>query len=224
MIHDDSENATTSKRRPNPLIVSNFFNKLSRILLPFKTSPIQHFCLKKQNENLQFSASFSYHFIFFYHSFAPFFSHFMDDIEVPKYFICPISLQIMKDPVTAITGITYDRESIEQWLITGINTRCPVTQQPLTRDSDLTPNHTLRRLIQAWCTENASLGVDRIPTPKPSVDKFHFLKLVKELQQPDSKMKALRELELFAVNNERNRKYMVEAGVPKAMLDRKSVV
>ena len=142
----------------------------------------------------------------------------MDDIEVPKYFICPISLQIMKDPVTAITGITYDRESIEQWLITGINTRCPVTQQPLTRDSDLTPNHTLRRLIQAWCTENASLGVDRIPTPRPSVDKFHFLKLVKELQQPDSKMKALRELELLAAKNERNRNYMVEAGIPKAML------
>ncbi|XWS43338.1 hypothetical protein CRYUN_Cryun16bG0094500 [Craigia yunnanensis] len=142
----------------------------------------------------------------------------MDDIEFPKYFICPISLQIMKDPVTAITGITYDRESIEHWLLKGKNTSCPVTQQPLPRDSDLTPNHTLRRLIQAWCTENASLGVDRIPTPKPSVDRFHFLKLVKELQHPDSKMKALRELELLAAKNERNRKYMVEAGIPKAML------
>ncbi|XVF07524.1 hypothetical protein REPUB_Repub06bG0146600 [Reevesia pubescens] len=142
----------------------------------------------------------------------------MDDIEVPKYFICPISLQIMKDPVTAITGITYDRESIEQWLLKGNNTNCPVTQQPLPRDSDLTPNHTLRRLIQAWCTENASLGVDRIPTPKPSLDKFYFLKLIKELQHPDTKMKALKELDLLAANNERKRKYMVEAGVPKAML------
>ncbi|EOY08489.1 PREDICTED: E3 ubiquitin-protein ligase PUB24 [Theobroma cacao] len=143
----------------------------------------------------------------------------MDDIEVPKYFVCPISLQIMKDPVTAITGITYDRESIEQWLLKGKNTSCPVTQQPLPRDSDLTPNHTLRRLIQAWCTENASLGVDRIPTPKPSVDKFHFRKLIKELDKhPDSKMEALRELDLLAAKNERNRKYMVEAGVPKAML------
>lgn len=42
----------------------------------------------------------------------------MDEIEVPKYFICPISLQIMKDPVTTITGITYDRDSIEHWLFT----------------------------------------------------------------------------------------------------------
>ncbi|XP_021289686.1 E3 ubiquitin-protein ligase PUB24-like [Herrania umbratica] len=143
----------------------------------------------------------------------------MDDIEVPKYFICPISLQIMKDPVTAITGITYDRESIEQWLLNGQNTSCPVTQQSLPRDSDLTPNHTLRRLIQAWCTENASLGVDRIPTPKPPMDKFHFRKLIQELDKhPDSKMEALRELDLLAAKNERNRKFMVEAGVPKAML------
>ncbi|MBA0558329.1 hypothetical protein Golob_015353 [Gossypium lobatum] len=140
------------------------------------------------------------------------------DVEVPKYFICPISLQIMRDPVTAITGITYDRESIEQWLLKGKSTNCPVTQQPLPTVSDLTPNHTLRRLIQAWCNENASLGVDQIPTPKPSIDKFHFLKLIKQLQHPDSKMKALKELDLLAAKNERNRKYMVEAGVPKAML------
>ncbi|PPE01626.1 hypothetical protein GOBAR_DD01343 [Gossypium barbadense] len=124
----------------------------------------------------------------------------------------------MKDPVTATTGITYDRESIEQWLLTCKNTSCPVTQQPLPPESDLTPNHTLRRLIQSWCTENASLGVDRIPTPKPSVDKSHFFKLIKQLQQPGSNIKALQELDFLAAKNERNRKFMVETGVPKALL------
>ncbi|KAB2087011.1 hypothetical protein ES319_A04G074400v1 [Gossypium barbadense] len=142
----------------------------------------------------------------------------MDGIEVPKYFLCPISLQIMKDPVTATTGITYDRESIEQWLLTYKNTSCPVTQQPLPPESDLTPNHTLRRLIQSWCTENASLGVDRIPTPKPSLDKSHFFKLIKQLQQPGSNIKALQKLDFLAAKNERNRKFMVETGVPKALL------
>ncbi|CAA0810724.1 plant U-box 24 [Striga hermonthica] len=39
----------------------------------------------------------------------------MDEIEVPQYFLCPISLQIMKDPVTTVTGITYDRDCIEKW-------------------------------------------------------------------------------------------------------------
>ncbi|KAB1201164.1 E3 ubiquitin-protein ligase PUB24 [Morella rubra] len=142
----------------------------------------------------------------------------MDDIEVPQYFICPISLQIMKDPVTAITGITYDRESIEHWLFTSKNTICPVSKQPLPKASDLTPNHTLRRLIQAWCTQNASHGIDRIPTPKPPLDKFQVLKLIKHLWQPRHQLKTIRQLELLAAENERNRTYMVEAGVPRAML------
>ncbi|EEF38265.1 E3 ubiquitin-protein ligase PUB24 [Ricinus communis] len=142
----------------------------------------------------------------------------MDDIEIPQYFICPISLQIMKDPVTIITGITYDRDSIEQWLFTTKNTICPVTKQSLPKDFDLTPNHTLRRLIQAWCIDNASSGIDRIPTPKPCLDKFHLLKLIKDLHLPRLQMKTLVQLELLAAENDRNRKYMAETGVPKALL------
>eukprot|EP00256_Glycine_max_P056390 XP_014623895.1 LOW QUALITY PROTEIN: E3 ubiquitin-protein ligase PUB24-like [Glycine max] len=138
----------------------------------------------------------------------------MDEIEVPQYFICPISLQIMKDPVTAITGITYDRESIEQWLFTNKNTTCPVSNQPLPRDSDLTPNHTLRRLIQAWCTQNASLGIVRIPTPKSPLNKIQVLKLLKDLNDP----KSLLQLELLAAESERNKKCLLEAGVPRAMI------
>ncbi|KAK7392689.1 hypothetical protein VNO78_21133 [Psophocarpus tetragonolobus] len=138
----------------------------------------------------------------------------MDEIEVPQYFICPISLQIMKDPVTAITGITYDRESIEQWIFANKNTTCPVSKQPLPRDSDLTPNHTLRRLIQAWCTQNASLGIVRIPTPKPPLNKIQVLKLLKDLNNH----KSLMQLELLAAENERNKKCLLEAGVPKAMI------
>lgn len=147
----------------------------------------------------------------------------MDEIEVPEYFICPISLQIMKDPVTATTGITYDRDSIEHWLFfmaNNNNTTCPVTKQPLQRDSDLTPNHTLRRLIQAWCTQNASLGIDRIPTPKSPLNKIQVLKLLKNLTVTDPKLhlKCLRQLELLAAESERNRKCLLEAGVPKAMI------
>ncbi|KAH7512254.1 E3 ubiquitin-protein ligase PUB24 [Ziziphus jujuba] len=142
----------------------------------------------------------------------------MDDIEIPQYFVCPISLHIMKDPVTAITGITYDRECIEHWLFCGKNTTCPVTKLPLPRDSDLTPNHTLRRLIQAWCTDNASHGIDRIPTPKPPLSKAQIVKMLKDLWNPQFQSKILSQLELIAAENERNRKYMVEAGVPRAML------
>lgn len=138
----------------------------------------------------------------------------MDKIEIPQYFICPISLQIMKDPVTTITGMTYDRESTEQWLFINKNTTCPVSNQPLPRDSDLTPNHTLRRLIQAWCTQNASLGIVRIPTPKSPLNKIQVLKLLKDLNDP----KSLLQLELLAAESERNKKCLLEAGVPRAMI------
>ncbi|KAF9598108.1 hypothetical protein IFM89_025210 [Coptis chinensis] len=142
----------------------------------------------------------------------------MDDVEIPQYFICPISLQIMKDPVTIVTGITYDRESIEQWLSADPNTCCPVTKQPLPKDFDLTPNHTLRRLIQAWCVTNAANGVDRIPTPKSPLNNIHILKLLQDLWCPQLQSKALRRLVSLAAENERNRKCMMEAGVAKAMV------
>lgn len=143
----------------------------------------------------------------------------MDDaLDVPEYFTCPISLQLMRDPVTAVTGITYDRESIEQWLSSGESATCPVTKQPLTKDSDLTPNHTLRRLIQSWCNENASRGVDRIPTPRAPLDKSCLLKLIGDIQCHRSEIETLRRIEMLAVENERNRNLMIEAGIPKAIM------
>ncbi|XP_066372180.1 U-box domain-containing protein 21-like [Miscanthus floridulus] len=87
-----------------------------------------------------------------------------EELAVPAHFVCPISLDLMRDPVTAPTGITYDRESVEGWLARG-NARCPVTGRPL-RLADLVPNHATRRMIQDWCVANRSRGVERVPTPK----------------------------------------------------------
>ncbi|OMO76993.1 hypothetical protein COLO4_25420 [Corchorus olitorius] len=124
----------------------------------------------------------------------------------------------MKDPVTAVTGITYDRESIEKWLKTTRNTTCPVTKQPLPSDSDLTPNHTLRRLIQAWCIANASNGMDRIPTPKSPLDKSRVIKLIREFAVPSLCINALKKMDVLAKENERNRKCMQETGVGKPLV------
>ncbi|KAI9094249.1 hypothetical protein K1719_021263 [Acacia pycnantha] len=142
----------------------------------------------------------------------------MEEIEVPQYFVCPISLQIMKDPVTALTGITYDRESIEQWLLKAKEHKCPVTKQPLPRGSDLTPNHTLRRLIQAWCSENAALGVDRIPTPKSPPTKTLLQKLVRNLNLPHLYQSALDRFHTLATENQRNLKCMAESSVAESMI------
>ncbi|CAA6660510.1 unnamed protein product [Spirodela intermedia] len=128
-----------------------------------------------------------------------------DGVEVPRYFVCPISLQIMKDPVTVATGITYDRESIERWLFVDNNLTCPLTNQPLARESELTPNHTLRRLIQAWCMANASQG-----------SSIH--KLLQDLSVPKLESNTLRLLSTLASDSESNRRSMVQAGVPKSMV------
>lgn len=135
----------------------------------------------------------------------------MDEIEVPPFFLCPISLEIMKDPVTVSTGITYDRESIEKWLFSGKNETCPVTKQPI-QDSELTPNHTLRRLIQAWCTMNASHGIERIPTPKPPVNKTQIVKLINDAKCPQSQIKCLRKLRSIAAESETNKRCLEASG------------
>lgn len=135
------------------------------------------------------------------------------EIDVPPFFICPISLQIMKDPVTVSTGITYDRESIEKWVFTNENNNCPVTKQPLTNTDFLTPNHTLRRLIQSWCTLNASHGIERFPTPKPPASKAQILKLIDgATKRPQSRTTCLKKLKSIATESSANKRCLESAG------------
>ncbi|CDY08490.1 BnaA05g27260D [Brassica napus] len=146
--------------------------------------------------------------------------HEEEEIEIPNYFICPISLEIMKDPVTTVSGITYDRQSIVQWLEKVPS--CPVTKQSLPLDSDLTPNHMLRRLIQHWCVENATRGVVRIPTPRAPPGKPNLTEEIKNLkkfgQEALGKEDTLKKLEVLAMEGERNRRLMCEGGVHKSLI------
>ncbi|XVF55867.1 hypothetical protein PTKIN_Ptkin06aG0070800 [Pterospermum kingtungense] len=135
----------------------------------------------------------------------------MEEIDVPPFFICPISLEIMKDPVTVSTGITYNRESIEKWLFSGKNTTCPVTKQVIA-DCELTPNHTLRRLIQSWCMLNASHGIERIPTPKPPISKAQITKLLNDAKSPQQQIKCLKRLQSIASENATNKRCMESSG------------
>ncbi|CAK9181026.1 unnamed protein product [Ilex paraguariensis] len=135
----------------------------------------------------------------------------MGEVEVPPFFLCPISLDIMKDPVTVSTGITYDRESIEKWIFSEKNSACPVTKQVIS-DSDLTPNITIRRLIQSWCTLNASYGIERFPTPKPAINKAQMAKLLRDAKSPQLQMKCLKELRSLASESETNKRCMEAAG------------
>ncbi|KAG8059031.1 hypothetical protein GUJ93_ZPchr0002g26012 [Zizania palustris] len=134
-------------------------------------------------------------------------------LQVPWYFRCPISLELMCDPVTVSTGQTYDRDSIESWVATG-NTTCPVTRAPLA-DFTLIPNHTLRRLIQEWCVAHRSLGVERIPTPKHPAD----LDLIRSLISQGPVLPALRKLRALARESDKNRLVMATHETRAALVD-----
>ncbi|KAK3446964.1 E3 ubiquitin-protein ligase PUB23 [Eucalyptus grandis] len=135
----------------------------------------------------------------------------MEEVEIPSFFVCPISLQLMKDPITVPTGITYDRESIEKWFFSVKKSTCPVTKQAIP-DCELTPNHTLRRLIQSWCTLNAAHGIERIPTPRSPISKSQIAKLLREAKSPEMQNKCLKRLRSIATENATNRCCMEAAG------------
>ena len=67
-------------------------------------------------------------------------------VHVPSSYCCPISMEIMVEPVIVATGHTYDKECIQTWLSQG-NRTCPATGQKL-RHLELVPNFALRNAIQ----------------------------------------------------------------------------
>ncbi|XWS36441.1 hypothetical protein CRYUN_Cryun20dG0086200 [Craigia yunnanensis] len=73
-------------------------------------------------------------------------------ILIPPHFLCPLSLELMLDPVIVASGKTYDRTSIQKWLDSGL-TICPMTRQTLAH-TNLIPNYMVKALVASWCEEN----------------------------------------------------------------------
>ncbi|KAL6552024.1 hypothetical protein OROGR_008178 [Orobanche gracilis] len=145
------------------------------------------------------------------------------DLAVPIHFKCPISLDLMKDPVTLSTGITYDRESIEKWIDAG-NITCPVTNQAL-RNLDDIPNHSIRKMIQDWCVQNKSWGVERIPTPRIPITPNEVSVFCSQMKEATKCGDATKCLELLgkvrnlAKKSERNKRCIVRNGFGSALAD-----
>ncbi|KAF5769356.1 putative U box domain, armadillo-like helical, Zinc finger, RING/FYVE/PHD-type [Helianthus annuus] len=139
------------------------------------------------------------------------------ELTIPTHFRCPISLDLMKDPVTLSTGITYDRESIEKWIRDG-NQTCPVTNQVLT-NFDQIPNHMIRRMIQDWCVENRAHGVERIPTPRTPITSYDIMEICSKMMAAASKGDAKRCLDLvekinvWAKESEQNKSLIKDNGL-----------
>uniref|UniRef100_A0A7N2MER4 RING-type E3 ubiquitin transferase n=1 Tax=Quercus lobata TaxID=97700 RepID=A0A7N2MER4_QUELO len=80
--------------------------------------------------------------------------------NIPDEFRCPITLDLMRDPVIVASGHTYDRHSIARWINSGHYT-CPKSGQKLLHMA-LIPNYALKSLIHQWCQDNnVSLNEDK---------------------------------------------------------------
>ncbi|ESQ49297.1 hypothetical protein EUTSA_v10020790mg [Eutrema salsugineum] len=73
----------------------------------------------------------------------------LETVSCPEEFRCPLSNDLMRDPVVLASGQTYDKLFIQKWLSSG-NRTCPKTQQVLPHTA-LTPNLLIREMISKWC-------------------------------------------------------------------------
>ncbi|XP_028778315.1 U-box domain-containing protein 19-like [Neltuma alba] len=150
----------------------------------------------------------------------------------PQDFRCPISLQLMADPVTLSTGQTYDRASIQKWLKAG-NRTCPKTGEKLT-NTELVPNTTLRKLIHQFCADNGvstsksghrSRDITRtsVPGSTASAHAMQFLSwfIARRLVfgTDEQKNKAAYEIRVLARSNIFNRACLIEVGTVPSLLN-----
>jgi hypothetical protein len=69
------------------------------------------------------------------------------DVDHPNSLLCPIGMDIMKDPVLCADGHSYERENIERWLAT--RDTSPLTNEKL-ENKTLIRNHTLRAILESY--------------------------------------------------------------------------
>ncbi|KAL3652808.1 hypothetical protein CASFOL_002489 [Castilleja foliolosa] len=90
-------------------------------------------------------------------------SEICNPVAIPADFCCPLSLELMTDPVIVASGQTYERAFIRNWIDLGL-TVCPKTRQTLAH-TNLIPNYTVKALIANWCESNNV----KLPDPTKSV-------------------------------------------------------
>ncbi|EHA8591732.1 U-box domain-containing protein 1-like [Cocos nucifera] len=152
--------------------------------------------------------------------------------DFPDEFRCPITLDLMRDPVIVSSGHTYDRSSIGRWLNSGHHS-CPKSGRKLVHMA-LIPNYALKSLIDQWCRENNvpsslwdreisngddssnSHAMDHISATRAATEAVRMTAefLVGKLAtgSPDIQRQAAYEIRLLAKTGMDNRRIIAEAG------------
>ncbi|KEH31163.1 U-box domain-containing protein 8 isoform X1 [Medicago truncatula] len=130
--------------------------------------------------------------------------------NLPEHFKCPISLEIMSDPVILSSGHTFDRPSIQRWLDEGHRT-CPITKLPLPDSPILIPNHALRSLISSYTLLPPLHQI--ISQPETLIST-----LILNSSSSDSKIDSLRQLARLSKRDASFRRRLVDSGAVSAVL------
>ncbi|KAH0916236.1 hypothetical protein HID58_030682 [Brassica napus] len=91
-------------------------------------------------------------------------SHFERGVDhIYEAFICPLTKEVMHDPVTLENGRTFEREAIEKWFKKCRDGNkppsCPITSQELS-SADVSPSIALRNTIEEWRWRNDAAKLD----------------------------------------------------------------
>ena len=71
-----------------------------------------------------------------------------DSNDCPEEFLCPITHEIMREPVKVGDGFTYERRAITEWFMSGKCTS-PLTNAPLP-NTDYVVDQELRTAIYSY--------------------------------------------------------------------------
>uniref|UniRef100_A0A0E0D461 RING-type E3 ubiquitin transferase n=1 Tax=Oryza meridionalis TaxID=40149 RepID=A0A0E0D461_9ORYZ len=109
-------------------------------------------------------------------------------------FVCPLTKQVMRDPVTIETGQTFEREAILKWFRecrdNGRRPTCPLTQREL-RDTEVSPSVALRSVIHEWRARNEEKDLDRACASLVGDGGFGFAGHAGDEEEEESALRAL---------------------------------
>lgn len=96
-------------------------------------------------------------------------------------FICPITKDVMRDPVQIASGQTYERSAIERWFADGHN-RCPTGVE--LKNCKMKPNFALKQSIAEWRDRNYHIRLENANEllNNPESNEEEQLKAVQDLQ------------------------------------------
>eukprot|EP00669_Euglena_mutabilis_P003649 TRINITY_DN14659_c0_g1_i1.p1 TRINITY_DN14659_c0_g1~~TRINITY_DN14659_c0_g1_i1.p1 ORF type:complete len:286 (-),score=46.10 TRINITY_DN14659_c0_g1_i1:180-1007(-) len=80
-------------------------------------------------------------------------------MSIPNSHACPLTHNLMTDPVIDRQGHTFDRESVTEWLQS--HTTCPVGGEPLAA-GDLCPNRALKEVVDQYAADHPEVVVEQL--------------------------------------------------------------